>query len=181
MKYLLALVVLFPALAGAQAPVVYRTGRPSFALMGRESMPMMIVDEAALGAGRFERLTLPPKYWTQMKACVAGLGLPTNKAGAPPEILVVPVARTFRMHDMTVDSLMAADDSTFYGEHWSAPTIGYALMRSGVIVITAEYQKNPYVLRHEALHFILWRQFGVLGHPIEFFGPCDELYEGGDA
>jgi hypothetical protein len=32
------------------------------------------------------------------------------------------------------------------------------------------------VLRHEALHFIIWRALKLYGHAEEFFMPCDKAY-----
>lgn len=159
--------------------------RPNFAVSGKETMPLMMIDEAALEPNAFVGLPYPKQYWEQEKSCLATLlagnadvSIDTSKAGDPPEILVVPAARTFRVHSTTVDSLLYADDSTFKGEHWEPPTIGYALIAENAILVTEPYILNPYVLRHEALHFLLWRlNLAKLGHPKEFFGPCDYYFE----
>ena len=143
-------------------------------MTGPEAMPQMLIDESSLVPERFQRVPFPAKLWAQEKACLAGLGKNTNRVGAPPDILVIPSVRTIRVRDMTVDSMLYAEDSTFAGEHWSSPTIGYSLVRSNVILMIAPVADNPYVLRHEALHFMLWRQGLVpLGHPKEYFLPCD--------
>lgn len=175
---LLAALLLLPSLVVAQVPETPQFGRPDFAVTGRETMPQFLLDEAALAHDRFERIELPAVFWEEMRACLATTtNLPTPNAGERPTILVIPVARTFRVHDMTIDSLNYADDSTYKGENWSSPTVGYALVRTNVILLASRFRANKYVLRHEALHFLLWREKQILGHPKEYFGPCDEYYE----
>ena len=175
---LATLLLVVPALAQAQGATPPRMNRPSFAQTGKETMPMMLVDEAALGSQRFTHLAYPMHLWEQEKTCLTRLGVKPRNIGAPPVILVIPAARTIRVHDMTVDSMAYAEDSTFMGEVWPKPTVAYALVRSNFILVTEEYQKNPYVLRHEALHFMLWRlKLAPLGHPKEFFEPCDVHYD----
>jgi len=93
-------------------------------------------------------------------------------------MLVVPVARTMRVRDMTLDSLNYASDSTFAGTHFSAPTVAYSLVRSNALLVVERYRANVPVLRHEALHFIIWRSLRLYGHPEEFFMPCDKAYPG---
>lgn len=175
---LATLLALAPVIVQAQAPrIPLENGRPAFATMGRETMPMMWIDEAALALDRFERIPFPAARWAEEKACLARLGARVDKVGAPPDIVVIPAVRTFRVHDMTIDSIIRADDSTWTGEFWDHPTIGYSLVRTGVILMAATYRANPYVLRHEALHFMLWRQYRKLAHPKEFFEPCDAHYD----
>lgn len=151
-------------------------GRPGFAVMGQGIFPMMMIDEGNLRLERLERIPLPRTYWNQMQGCLAKLGLGKNP-GEPPAVYLVPVAQTFRVHDMTIDSLLYAEDSTFKGITVSPPTIGYSLIHTNVIILAERYRANKYVLRHEALHFLLWRNGVTLGHPPEYFGPCDRDYE----
>ena len=58
----------------------------------------------------------------------------------------------------------------------SAPTVAYSLVRSNALLVVERYRENVPVLRHEALHFIIWRAFKRYGHPEEFFMPCDKAY-----
>lgn len=178
---LLSLALLFPVAALAQAPltvgrVPLHPGRPAFATSGVETMPQMSIDEASLQANRFSTFELPAKIWSDMKVCAAKQGYDVSKAGMAPPVMVVPVARTIKVHDMTVDSVAYAEDSTFTGEIWTT-TVAYSLVRSGVIVITQSYRQNVYTLRHEALHFIIWRAERAIGHPRRAFIPCDQDYE----
>ena len=139
---------------------------------------MLLIDERALDPERYARVPFPKMYWEEMRACLFKQGVVTDKVGTPPDILVIPNVRTFRVHDQTTDSLMYAADSTFVGEVWSGPTVGYSLVKTGVILAAYRFQKNKYLLRHEALHFLLWRQKRTPGgHPKEYFGPCDANYE----
>lgn len=181
--FLAFLLSLFPVTACAQqtvpaaAPAVHLyDGRPSFATTGVETMPQMSIDEQSLQPERFASLPFPPVIWSEMKACAAAHGYDVSEAGEAPRIVVVPAARTIRVNDMTLDSLMYAEDSTFVGERWTT-TIAYSLVRSRVIVLVDSYQANRFVLRHEALHFILWRSAKVLAHPRDLYEPCDRSYE----
>lgn len=177
---LLALLTLLPARAAAQTPLPPVTGRAIFAQSGRQTMPMGMIDEANLSPELYARHQFPPEFWAQEKACLVALGKRVDKVGTPPDILVIPAVRTIRVHDITVDSLLYAEDSTYAGENWEAPTVAVSLVHTNFIVITAQYQANPYVLRHEALHFMLWRQrLAPMGHPRAYFGPCDIDYEPG--
>jgi hypothetical protein len=140
-------------------------------------MPQMLIDEAALGEYRFDSFVLPIRYWTEMVECVDALGYDVTAVGMPPRVLVAPAVRTIRVHDMTIDSLNYAGDSTHMGEEWSAPTIGFAMVRSNVVIVTEEYRINKYLLRHEALHHIMWRIERQLNHDPLVFLPCGDHYE----
>jgi hypothetical protein len=176
-RIVLFLLAILPGLVHAQVPVPAHTGRPAFATRGAATMPMMYVDEASLPLERFEMFPLPLQYWREMLACAKTQGYDVSRAGLPPMVLVIPAVRTIRVHDMAFDSLLYANDSTFMGEHWAAPTVGYALTRLGVILTTEAYKHNKYTLRHEALHFILIRGNQSWGHPNKAYVPCDKLYE----
>lgn len=171
--------LLSPALASCQqeAVVNYHMTRPAFATAGRETMPLMMLDEAQLGASRFVSVPFPRAYWDEMLECAEEAGYDVTKAGEPPRVLVVPAVRTIRVHDITLDSLLYREDSTFAGERWSPPTVGYSLVRTNAILLTEEYRFNKYLLRHEALHFIAWRAAEILGHPDDLFWPCDKAYD----
>lgn len=171
------LLLLAPSLASAQAePLVY--DRPIADMLGSETLPMMVIDENTLAGGLFVRMPFPEKPWEEAKACVEGLSMVRTPIGKAPSMLVVPVARTMRVRDMTLDSLNAASDSTFAGTHFSAPTVAYSLVRSNALLVVERYRANVPLLRHEALHFILWRALKLYGHPEEFFMPCDKAYPG---
>ena len=179
MRFLLPLSLLLPAVLAAQQPEAgLRYERPTFATGGKETMPQMLIDEQILSAERFARIPFPMQQWTQEMACLMEHGLPVDKVGTPPDIIVIPGARTIKVNDLTADSMAYAEDSTFMGEAWSPVTIAYALIKSNVIVMVSEWRANPYVLRHEALHFMLWREgLAHLGHPPEFFNACDRDYD----
>ncbi len=177
MRALLLFGLLFGSELHAQTVAPPHMGRPSFAVAGRETMPQMLLDEGALSAERYERIPLPPEIWAEMKRCAAKEGFRVRKDLAPPEVLVVPVARTIRVHDLTLDSLLYVEDTSFAGEQWSPPTVGYALVQSNIILVTAPYRDNKYLLRHEALHFIAWHARKILGHPARIYEPCDRSYE----
>ena len=171
------LLLLFPSLASAQAePLVY--DRPIADMLGSATLPMMVIDENTLAGGLFVRMPFPEKPWEEAKACIEGLSMLTTPIGEPPSMLVVPVARTMRVRDMTLDSLNYASDSTFAGTHFSAPTVAYSLVRSNALLVVERYRANVPLLRHEALHFIIWRALRLYGHPEEFFMPCDKAYPG---
>lgn len=169
--------LLFATPLAAQVELPLQMDRPNFATTGREAMPQMLIDEGSLFTGVFRVLPYPAKYWEQEKACVAAtLGRRIADVGAPPSILVIPAVRTIRVRQFVLDSMLYAEGKI--GEYWDAPTIAVAMIHSNYIIITAPFQANPYVLRHEALHFILWRlRLAPLGHPKEFFGPCDVNFE----
>ncbi len=177
-RWLLALLLAVTAPLAAQkpAPESLLMSRPGFAVMGQGVFPMMMVDEGNLRLERLERIQFPRKYWDEMQVCLAKLGK-AKPAGEPPAVYLIPVAQTFRVHDLTLDSLMYAGDSTFKGIVVGPPTIGYSLIHTNVIILAERYRANKYVLRHEALHFLLWRNGVILGHPVEYFGPCDRDYE----
>jgi hypothetical protein len=171
------LLLLLPALALAQSEaLVY--DRPMVDMLGPTTLPMMLIDENTLAGGLFVAMPFPAKPWEEAKACVEALskGFALAPIGEPPPILVVPVARTIRVRDMTLDSLDYASDSTFGGTHFSAPTVAYSLVRSNALLVVERYRENVPVLRHEALHFILWRSLRLYGHPEKFFMPCDKAY-----
>jgi hypothetical protein len=70
-----------------------------------------------------------------------------------------------------------------HGAPWAASRPGsweiarpFSLVRSNALLVVERYRENVPVLRHEALHFIIWRAFKRYGHPDEFFMPCDKAY-----
>ena len=177
MRFAGVLLLLIPSLALAQGEaLVY--DRPMADMLGSMTLPMMLIDENTLAGGLFVTMPFPVKPWREAKACVEGLfkGRALAPIGEAPPILVVPAARTIRVRDMTLDSLDAASDSTFGGTHFSTPTVAYSLVRSNALLVVERYRENVPVLRHEALHFILWRSLKLYGHPEKFFMPCDKAY-----
>lgn len=188
-KILLALQVLtFPILAcspikpqeftPAREPLL--VARPAL-FMTFSSAPMMLIDERELEAQLYQTLPFPAKAWNEAVRCVAtvaearGLKLKLP-IGDPPPMLIVPVARTIRVVDMTLDSLLYAEDSVRVESHYLSPTIAYALVHTNAVLVVERYQANIPVLRHEAIHFIIWRSLQMYGHPDEFFYPCDKAY-----
>lgn len=162
--------LLFHSLASAQAEgLVY--DRPMADMLGSAALPMMLIDENTLTGGLFETAPFPTKPWQEAKDCVAKLSKSLGAVGDPPSILLVPGARTLRVRDMTLDSLN-------HSSQFSAPTIAYSLVRSNAVVIVERYRTNLPILRHEAVHFILWRLLKLYGHPDEYFMPCDKAYPG---
>ena len=177
MRLAALLLPLLPSLVSAQAEaLVY--DRPMADMLGSAALPMMVIDENTLAGGLFVTVPFPVKPWNEAKACVEGLSkdVALPPVGEPPQLLVVPGARTIRVRDMTLDSLEYASDSTFAGTHFSAPSVAYSLVRSNALVVVERYRENVPVLRHEALHFIIWRALKLYGHPEEFFMPCDKAY-----
>jgi hypothetical protein len=171
------LLLLLSSLVSAQTEaLVY--DRPMVDMVGPATLPMMLIDENTLAGGLFVTMPFPDKPWEEAKACVEALSkrLALAPIGEAPPILVVPVARTIRVRDMTLDSLDYASDSTFTGTHFSAPTVAYSLVRSNALLVVERYRENVPVLRHEALHFIIWRSLKLYGHPEKFFMPCDKAY-----
>jgi hypothetical protein len=171
------LLLLLPSLVSAQTEaLVY--DRPPVDMLGSTTLPMMLIDENTLAGGLFVMTPFPVKPWEQAKACVEARskGFALAPIGEAPAMLVVPVARTIRVRDMTLDSLDSVSDSTFGGTHFSAPTVAYSLVRSNAVLVVERYRENVPVLRHEALHFILWRALKLYGHPEKFFMPCDKAY-----
>lgn len=168
-----------PVAASAQVVERLQFGRPDFDISGLGVMPMLFIDEAALQPERYQRIPFPKVYWDEMRTCLFKQGIATTDVGEPPDILVVPpLIKTFRVHDLTTDSVFYAVDSTFTGEVWSPPTVGYSLVKSNLILAAWRFHKNKYMMRHEALHFLLWRQKRIPGgHPPKYFGPCDADYE----
>jgi len=190
-RYILALVVLFTATFtcaahaqnGLYTPPIEHTSTldrvlPSVDLSGREAFPMLYIDEGTFDLNTLPEVDYPALAWNQAKACYEQESGEVVDLAGPPTLRVVPAAvRTFRVRDLTVDSLNYADDTTYAGEHFAPPTIGYTLVRSGGILIAERYKNNLPVLRHEALHWIIWHQRKILGHPPEFFVPCDQYYD----
>jgi hypothetical protein len=169
--------LLLPSMVAAQTEaLVY--DRPMVDMLGSTTLPMMLIDENTLAGGLFVTLPFPVKPWEEAKACVQArsTGMALGPVGEVPRMLVVPVARTIRVRDLTLDSLDSASDSSFGGTHFSAPTVAYSLVRSNALLVVERYQENVPLLRHEALHFILWRSLRLYGHPEEFFMPCDKAY-----
>lgn len=179
-SHIILALALLPASLAAQAAPALEMGRPVFATSGVETMPMMLIDESAMTPERFERHAFPLKLWGQEMRCLHdSLGIKdVSGVGLPPTIVVIPAVRTIRVRQLTVDSMLYAEDSTYAGQHWDSPTVATAIIRSNFIVVTEPYRANPYVLRHEALHFMLWRlKLVPLGHPRKYFGPCDVRFE----
>ena len=169
--------LLLPSLVSAQSEaLVY--DRPMADMLGSATLPMMLIDENTLAGGLYVVMPFPARPWEEAKGCVKALSGSRAVAavGEPPQMLVVPVARTIRVRDMTLDSLDYASDSTVSGTRFSAPTVAYSLVRSNALLVVERYRENLPVLRHEALHFILWRSLKLYGHPEKFFMPCDKAY-----
>ena len=168
MRLVALFVLMFHSLASAQVEaLVY--DRPMADMLGSATLPMMLIDESTLPSGLFDTVPFPGEPWEEAKACVAKVSGSRGSVGEPPSILVVPVARTLRVRDMTLDSLN-------HESHFSAPTVAYSLVRSNALVVVERYRGNLPLLRHEAIHFILWRLLKLYGHPDEYFMPCDKAY-----
>ena len=169
MRLVALFLLLLHSVASAQAEaLVY--DRPMADMPGSATLPMMLIDENTLTGGLFETALFPTKPWEEAKACVAKVSKSLEFVGEPPSILVVPVARTLRVRDMTLDSLNHAS------MQFSAPTVAYSLVRSNALVVVERYRANLPILRHEAIHFIIWRLLRLYGHPEEYFMPCDKAY-----
>lgn len=150
------------------------TGMP----IGKDIFPMMYIDEAVLSLATFPEIDFPQDVFDETRACLVQQGLSLRDVPAP-RMLFVPAAHTIRVADLTLDSLIALKDSTAILGRFQNPTIAYTLERSGVILVTERAAHNRGVLRHEAIHWLLWygvpeAQRGQLyGHPPQYFYPCD--------
>jgi hypothetical protein len=178
----LAVVVLFPSLAGAQevayTPAPLIDSRPQAAVM-KSPFPMTMIDEGVFRRGW--DLSYPKLPWNQAMTCLAHMGVPMSKMGSAPSITVVPYVQTFRVRDLTLDSLLMENDTTAMPGAFSAPAIGYTLLRSNVVLVTEPYRENTIMLRHEAIHVILWRVLRLYGHvpqTVPYFMKCDTYYKG---
>lgn len=155
----------FVSVAHAQNPILTANADGSL-------YPMAYIDEATLPL--YPLAPYPLWAWQDARACLVEHGyIPRSAKVQMPELRVVPWANTFRVHDLTIDSLARSMDTTSMGSGFGAPTIGYSLLHSDVVIITSAYATNLRVLRHEAIHFWLWRTKKLLGHPDPQFQVCD--------
>ncbi len=154
--------------------------RPQADMTGREAYPMLYVDEGTATTAFTETMPFLPRAWDEALTCLADQGVVGyigNAELAPPEMRIVPsAARTIRVRDELLDSLNYAEDSTFVGSRFSAPTIAYALIRSKAVLVADRYKANVPLLRHEAIHFIVWESTREYGHPPKYFDPCDRYH-----
>jgi hypothetical protein len=142
--------------------------------LGRSAYPMLFVDEENLGGSRLTLSPFPEDAWREAASCLVEQGVTLPTPLHMPWLAVVPMARTIRVRDLTKDSLLVAEhDTSGVLGRFQAPTIAYALLHSNIVLVTESGSRHHSTLRHEALHFILWRARSIYGHPMEFFTPCD--------
>ena len=134
--------------------------------------PMMLLDERALPEGLLITAEFPRDVWLAARDCLRAQGVRVVTT-EPPKLLIVPIVRTFRIRDMTLDSLEYLNKPGVGGANFSAPTTAYSLVRSDRIVVVERYRENPFVLRHEALHFMLWRSLKIIYHDEKYFPACN--------
>lgn len=180
MKRLFLLLSLIAAPLAAQE-VAYR---PADVIKGRFSsatvpnpFPMTLIDEENLD--RAWEVPYPVGPWNEAMHCLARMGIPVKRAGTPPPLVIIPYVNTFRVRDLTIDSIITAQDSTAVTGRLSAPTVGYTLYRSDVVLVAERFRTNRITLRHEAIHMILWRSARIWGHlpnTIKYFLTCDENF-----
>jgi hypothetical protein len=150
------LLTLFPVLAKAQG------------VLGAPMYPMLYVDEAELAPATFTTLTYPAAPWNDARACLVTMGYKVPQVRTPDLVVIPKGIATFRTGDMLRDSLFP--DAT----HWTSPTIGYALIKTHRVLIADRYKDSFKVLRHEALHILLWAADRTYGHPEKVFIMCDD-------
>lgn len=139
--------------------------------------PMILIDEAVLPPLWLKPYPLAP--WNEAQLCLAAMGVPMKNAGSPPPVAVVPWAKTFRVRDLAVDSLVASIDPKAVTGAFGPPTVGYTLYHSNVVLVTEKFRDNIVTLRHEAIHMILWRTTKLWGHlenTQKYFDKCDLHY-----
>jgi len=134
-----------------------------------------MIDEAALPA--MDSIEYSPRPWLEALQCLAENGVPVDSSAGPPPLYVVDsTMKRIQVRDLTLDSL----DHRERG--FSDPTEAYTLQHTHRVIVVARYAHNIPLLRHEAIHWILWhakwdRQDETFGHPPEWFGPCDRYYD----
>lgn len=143
--------------------------RPVMELYVSRDAPLVEVSEYRLDTTAFERDVFPERPWREARACLLGLGVPVSVLELKPPPVLVVKAHIIRVRDMTLDSLSGR-------ELGGSPTVAYALVRTHALVVVERYRENVPVLRHEALHFLLWHALKRYGHPDEVFGPCDREF-----
>jgi hypothetical protein len=176
---LLALLALLAA-----APLQAQTGllsplsAPGFPIHQRPGIdldgPVAMIDEDSLQP--MTQIEYPARAWLEAEFCLEQQGVPVDfQAPQPPLFVVDSLAAAIRVHDITLDSLDGPSG-------FSYPTDAYTLAHSGRVIVVKRYAHNIPLLRHEAIHWILWhakwsRQGETYGHPPEYFIPCDRYYE----
>lgn len=179
--FLLAiLLTLFAVPARAQNGLYTPEATPGFDTYARPPIeqdgPTAMIDEYA-PLPPMTQIEYSARAWLEAKQCLAKNAVPFDPEMAPPPLFVVDSsARRLAVRDFTLDSL----DKKANG--FSQVTEAYTMQHSHRVVVVARYAHNIPLLRHEAIHWILWhaswdRQDETFGHPPEWFGPCDRYYD----
>lgn len=183
MKYVVTLLLVFLSFAcplhaqnGLYAPIPGAGfdihARPPIEQTG----PTVMIDEYAPLPSMTE-IEYSPRPWLEAKQCLAENGVPFDPNMDPPPLFVVDsTALRLAVRDFTLDSLDHKDNG------FSQVTEAYTMQHSHRVVVVARYAHNIPLLRHEAIHWILWhaswnRQNETFGHPPEWFVPCDQYYD----
>lgn len=136
--------------------------------------PLLAIDEGTMNPAAFKVQVFPLKPWNEAQACLALQGVPIDTMPLPALLVVPPIVNSIRLTDVTGDSLNHGSQG------FSAPTVGYTFVHSNAIVIVARYEAHDTLLRHEAIHKILWDTLRLFGHTVEinekYFRPCDREY-----
>jgi hypothetical protein len=155
--------------------------------IGRDVYPIMEIDEEILHPSDFPMVTFPNAVWEEARACFieqlkhqpdASRLIADALRAQKPDLRIVPGAHTIRLRDMTLDSLLAIRD-TEYLSRFQNPTPAYALVRENLVLVVSQWSGFTGVLRHEALHSLLWQtgdarfKYANFGHPAWVFQPCD--------
>ncbi len=153
--------------------------------IGKDIFPMMYIDESVVGLATFESQAFPQEPFEEALACLEAAGAPiVLHRPRPPQLWIVPTAHTLRVVDMTLDSLVALRDTTALLGRFQNPVQAYTLVRSGVVLATTRAASNRGILRHEAIHWLLWyavpveKRADLYWHPPQYFRRCDWEYQG---
>lgn len=164
-------------LLGTAAPVRAQSvvGNP----LGADMFPMVMIDGYRINLQEYPTITFPEEPWQEAKACLVAQGVAVPPDAAKPALRVVPLAHTIQISDPTLDSLIGLTDTTRVLGRFQGPTPAYTLVRENTVLVVSGWTGNRGLLRHEALHSLLWQsgspedRRASYGHPARYFQPCD--------
>jgi len=162
--WLCVLVGLMSGRLSAQAPVA-----------SKPLQPIVMVDEANLTMVPMDTRQFPTEVWVAARNCLeqSGVKIPSYaKSWDAPTLLVVHGARGMVVRDLTYDSLKIAKGEA----PGVSPVVwGYSFVKSQAVAVIESKADDAAILTHEALHFFAYFVGNVLGHPEQYFRPCDPL------
>lgn len=72
-------------------------------------------------------------------------------------------------------TISAAPGDGFFPPGGRTPAVGYTAVERHNIVVLEKFVVREQLLKHEMLHAIIWENFHIVGHPMEYFEPCGLL------